>query len=127
MGVRINFQEVKIPLAVLAECIVAAHHKGLHADAADQDVLEERLGGNRCEVQGEGDADENVNARSFNEFDLLLVKRDQRRMAVLMENPDGMGFECHRDGSAVDLRGFFDDFVEKGPGAPGGPRQNFRW
>jgi hypothetical protein len=65
-------------------------------------------------IHGKGDTDQHVDAGFFDQFRFLLDQRDQGRMTVLGDHPDGMGFEGHGNGRSVHGIGHFDHLVKKG-------------
>ena len=108
------FQQFHVAFAPVAESVVLAHDNGLHADALDQDFLDEGSRRQGREIHGEGDADQHVDAGLFDQFRFLFVQGDQGRIPVAFDDPDGMGIEGHGNGRPVHGLGPFDDCVKKG-------------
>jgi hypothetical protein len=61
-----------------------------------------------------GNADQHIDAGFFDQFRFLLDQRDQGRMTILADHPDGMGFEGHGNSRSAHGIGHFDHLVKKG-------------
>ena len=106
-------QQRQVAFAVAAEGVIVAHDHGAHAHAAQQQIFHELPGGDRRELPGKRNADQNIDARFGDQFGFLIGHGDHGRMTIGRQHPHGMRVKGHGHGRALQCVGFFDDRVKK--------------
>ena len=103
---------MEVAAAVAAEAEIVAHHQVAHAEAGDQHLLDEGLGGEAAQGVVEGQAEHPLHPRLAQQAHLLAEAGQPRRRLVAGEELPGLRLEHHHGDRQLERGGLLAALIE---------------